>query len=56
MALQQRFRGYPEALREMRLHKISPLHRVFQVLHLPAQINGIDLEDISIGILVGHRP
>lgn len=40
----------------MKLHKIGPLHSVLQVPHLPAQIDGIDLEDISIGILVSHRP
>jgi hypothetical protein len=42
--------------RGLRLHNIGPLHRGLQVPHLPAQINVIDLEDISIGIIIGHRP
>ena len=46
-----------ELLQEMGLYKIGSLHRGFQpVAHLPWQINGVDLEDASIGIMVGHRP
>lgn len=49
-------RAHSELFGELGLHKIGPLQGRLQVSHFPAQIDGIDLEDISIGILVSHRP
>jgi hypothetical protein len=39
---------------ELKLHQVGPLDLFLQFLHLRAQINVIDLEDVVIGILVGH--
>lgn len=47
---------HPGLFQKPRLHEIGPLHCGLQVPHLSAEIDGINLEDISIGILVGHRP
>lgn len=39
-----------------KLHQVGPLHLILEVPELPAQVDCIDFEDVSIGVLVGHRP